>query len=54
VSSIVKLDLQNLKTKTDTLSVALQGKATATDKETIKSGTVDVDAAFQSGIAAYA
>ncbi|KAE8396408.1 hydrophobic surface binding protein A-domain-containing protein [Aspergillus alliaceus] len=54
VSSIVKTDLQNLKSKTDTLSIALQNKATATDKDTIKSGTADVDAAFQSGLAAYA
>ncbi|PLB51329.1 hypothetical protein P170DRAFT_509323 [Aspergillus steynii IBT 23096] len=54
VVSIVQLDLNNLKTKTDSLSTALQNKATSTDKATIKSKTAELDAAFDSAIAAYA
>ncbi|KAK1147205.1 hypothetical protein N8T08_001944 [Aspergillus melleus] len=53
VDSVVQLDLQNLKTKTDTLSTALQKKVTAADKATIASKTVELDAAFESALAAF-
>ena len=53
VGGIVQRDLNNLKTKTDGLSTALQGKATAADKAMIASKTVEFDAAFSSAIAAF-
>ncbi|RJE18354.1 hypothetical protein PHISCL_09313 [Aspergillus sclerotialis] len=53
VKSLVHLDLQNLKAKTDGMSTALQAKVTAADKATIASHTVDVDAAFNSAISAF-
>ncbi|EAW19341.1 mannoprotein [Aspergillus fischeri NRRL 181] len=53
VGSLVLADLNALQSKTDTLSGALQDIATATDKETIASGTQEIDAAFSSAIAVF-
>ncbi|EAW14612.1 mannoprotein [Aspergillus clavatus NRRL 1] len=53
VASLVLSDLQALQTKTDALSSAIQGIATATDKQTIASGTANIDAAFVSAIAVF-
>ncbi|PYH96914.1 hypothetical protein BO71DRAFT_319638 [Aspergillus ellipticus CBS 707.79] len=53
VGPAIQNNLRSLKSKTDGLSVALQGKAAGTDKETIRQGTGDVDDAFDSAIDAY-
>ncbi|PYI02005.1 hypothetical protein BO78DRAFT_326093 [Aspergillus sclerotiicarbonarius CBS 121057] len=53
VGATVRTNLLNLKSRTDSLSVALQSKATDTDRETIRQGTVDVDDAFDGAIDAY-
>ncbi|GIJ97945.1 hypothetical protein Aspvir_000052 [Aspergillus viridinutans] len=53
VGSLVLSDLQALKSKTDSLSAAIQAIATATDKTSIASGTADIDAAFSSAIAVF-
>ncbi|RAL04246.1 cell wall mannoprotein 1 family protein [Aspergillus ibericus CBS 121593] len=53
VGATVRTNLQNLKSRTDSLSVVLQSKATGPDRETIRLGTGDVDDAFDSAIDAY-
>ncbi|PWY67602.1 hypothetical protein BO94DRAFT_478862 [Aspergillus sclerotioniger CBS 115572] len=53
VGATVRTNLQNLKVRTDNLSVALQSKAVGADKETIRQGTGDVDDAFDGAIDAY-
>lgn len=53
MGATVRTNLQNLKGRTDSLSVVLQSKAVGTDKETIRQGTGDVDDAFDGAIDAY-
>ncbi|KIA75492.1 hypothetical protein HK57_00041 [Aspergillus ustus] len=53
VVSIVLANLHSLQNLTDTLSVEIQAKVTATDKATIAAGTVGVDSAYASAIEAF-
>ncbi|KAK6815487.1 hypothetical protein RU639_008768 [Aspergillus parasiticus] len=53
IGSIVRMNLVNLRTKTGTLSTALQNKATAVDKDTLATKTTELDAGFESAIKAY-
>ncbi|KAL3479546.1 hydrophobic surface binding protein A [Aspergillus californicus] len=52
VVSVVLANLYSLQNLTDTLSTEIQAKVTTVDKATIASGTVEVDAAYSSAIAA--
>ncbi|GMF75717.1 unnamed protein product [Aspergillus oryzae] len=53
IGAIVRMNLVNLRTKTGTLSTALQNKATAVDKDTLATKTTELDAGFESAIKAY-
>ncbi|KAE8154669.1 hypothetical protein BDV25DRAFT_135588 [Aspergillus avenaceus] len=53
ISRIVRMDLQNLQTKTGILSTALQSKATEPDKRTLATKTEELDRAFASAVAAF-
>ncbi|GMG07059.1 unnamed protein product [Aspergillus oryzae] len=53
IGAIVRMNLVNLRTKTGTLSTALQNKATAVDKNTLATKTTELDAGFESAIKAY-
>ncbi|KAE8315180.1 hypothetical protein BDV41DRAFT_575205 [Aspergillus transmontanensis] len=53
IGSIVRMNLVNLRTKTGTLSTAVQNKATAVDKDTLATKTTELDAGFESAIKAY-
>ncbi|RAQ60981.1 hypothetical protein COH20_004851 [Aspergillus flavus] len=53
IGAIVRMNLVNLRTKTGTLSTALQNKATAVDKDTLATKTTGLDAGFESAIKAY-
>ncbi|KAB8277590.1 hypothetical protein BDV30DRAFT_234465 [Aspergillus minisclerotigenes] len=53
IGAIVRMNLVILRTKTGTLSTALQNKATAVDKDTLATKTTELDAGFESAIKAY-
>ncbi|KAE8355460.1 hydrophobic surface binding protein A-domain-containing protein [Aspergillus coremiiformis] len=53
IGFIVKMDLVNLKSKTDILSQALQEKATEGDRETLAEKTKELDMGFDIAILAY-
>lgn len=53
IGSIVRTNLVNLRTKTGALSTALQNKATAVDKDTLATKTIELNAGFDTAIQAY-
>ncbi|KAL4744096.1 hydrophobic surface binding protein A [Aspergillus similis] len=53
VVSVVKANLQSLQNLTDVLSTEIQAKVTSSDKATIASGILEVDAAYSNSIAAF-
>ncbi|KAE8370244.1 hypothetical protein BDV27DRAFT_152402 [Aspergillus caelatus] len=53
IGSIVRMNLVSLRTKTGTLSTALQNKATVVDRDTLATKTTELNAGFDSAIQAY-
>ncbi|KNG91316.1 hypothetical protein ANOM_000369 [Aspergillus nomiae NRRL 13137] len=53
IGAIVRMNLVNLRSRTGSLSTALQNKATAVDKDTLASKTTELNAGFDTAIRVY-